>query len=249
MFASSIQLPPLAVQERVVVQLPCSVTMKDPSMVLTLTNTDASTGYEGDGMLQLAAAIALIEKSCLMTFSREHNRFVPSDELDFELRAREQHPKFGRVMLWILFSTGAEYLLKASFLLSGVWTPNIKQKKVIPQASIPWTAEWLTQVDSLPEENVRDFATLGRMIQLLEVLFNHYCADDDQKRLVKYAYKLLAEAIRNRDAHAYVQNVRQSHFHVAGKICPAFNILLSWVNGVDIEQALSRVEPTQAPTP
>jgi len=40
----------------------------------------------------------------------------------------------------------------------------------------------------------------------------------------------LAKSIRNRDAHAYVTNVRKEHFWLVEELfVPSFNILTSWI--------------------
>jgi hypothetical protein len=51
----------------------------------------------------------------------------------------------------------------------------------------------------------------------------------ERERLLA-AYDLLARAIRNRDAHAYVPNVRDSHHNLVPQLFTAcFNVLASWL--------------------
>lgn len=53
-----------------------------------------------------------------------------------------------------------------------------------------------------------------------------------EERIVKAAYRLLARTIRNRDAHAYVPNVRDEHFWLVPKLFEdCFNLLVSWLPG------------------
>ena len=49
-------------------------------------------------------------------------------------------------------------------------------------------------------------------------------------QLLRAAYTLLAGTIRNRDAHAYVKDVRDDHFHLVEELfVPCFNLMVSWL--------------------
>jgi hypothetical protein len=55
-------------------------------------------------------------------------------------------------------------------------------------------------------------------------------AQPDQQTKLLAAYEFLAVTIRNRDAHAYVPNVRDAHhFLVADLFADCFNFLVSWL--------------------
>lgn len=175
-----------------------------------------------------------------MRFEKEYNRFLPEFETVFEKHAQAQHPKFGRVMLWILFSTGAEYFLKSSFLLGGIWTPTVRSKQGIPPRHFSSNGNFREAVNALPSEDVKDFLTMGRLINRFDELFAlHSHTSEYEKETVKNAYTILANVIRNRDSHAYVEHVREGQFSVTNILCPAFNTLLSWVNNSDLVQALN----------
>ncbi|MBB5358265.1 hypothetical protein HDE76_001471 [Rhodanobacter sp. ANJX3] len=193
------------------------------------------------GVNQLAAAIALMCSSKMVELDRDSSAFKPVSEFAFEDEARKQHPIFGRVMLWILFSTGAEYLLKASLIFSGLLEIKTQQKLGIPSKETPWTSEWLL---SVPHAGVEDFSTMGRVkSQLAQLFYRHQGVSQEDRERVQHTYDLLTDAIRNRDAHAYVQGVRAAHFHVLETFCSAFNTLLSLVEENALKGALKIAMP------
>ena len=52
----------------------------------------------------------------------------------------------------------------------------------------------------------------------------------EEQELLLAAYTLLAKTIRNRDAHAYVPNVRDDHFSLVPDLfAGCFNLLVSWL--------------------
>ncbi len=195
----------------------------------------------GEGVRQLAAAIALMCSSKMVELDRDSRTFKPVPELAFEAEAAKQHPAFGRVMLWILFSTGAEYLLKASLIFSGLLELRTKQKLGIPLKGTPWTSEWL---QSVPASDVANFYTMGQVrSQLAQLLARLPDVSQDDKTRVQHTYDLLRDAIRNRDAHAYVKGVRAAHFHVLETFCSAFNTLLSLLEDDALNGALKIAMP------
>ena len=76
-----------------------------------------------------------------------------------------------------------------------------------------------------PEEAYNyNYKNLGDLVSRLGEL-DH--TEESEKRRLKAAYKYLSSAIRNRDAHTYVEDVRRKDFpSVEGLFVPAFNVLL-----------------------
>lgn len=76
-----------------------------------------------------------------------------------------------------------------------------------------------------------NFGTLGDLYQIgLRRLFEVVNAPESQRQLIIDGYKYLTSEIRNRDAHAYVPNVRDNHFHdIEDRFVPCFNLLASWL--------------------
>ena len=66
-----------------------------------------------DARLQVTAAATLLERSRLVEWTADRPRFsaIPRDVFESELH-RQVDPVFGRLICWILFSAGAEFLAK-----------------------------------------------------------------------------------------------------------------------------------------
>ena len=144
---------------------------------------------------------------------------------DFELIWREDvDPIFGRLICWMSFSAGAEFLAKGVCLLNGVdfrTTKTVPQNPTAPLSS--WIAQFCQKWDAKgTTQQVTDFGTLENIINPprgktkadapLWQLCMQVNATQDEKRLLFVSLEYLARRIRNRDAHAYVPNTRDSHF-------------------------------------
>jgi len=96
----------------------------------------------------------------------------------------------------------------------------------------------------IPTMDVIQFGTLNKLVEntrtIDEIAKSYAPSEDDgdaakeafqaEVEIVFAAFDLLRETIRNRDAHAYVPNVRDSHLHlVKALFMRAFNTLLSWI--------------------
>ena len=152
------------------------------------------------------AAKALMEKSRLVSF-QDGSFHACTDECAFEKYVGEQlAPKYGRYMAWVLFSVGAENLVKAACVCSGC----------------------------VPESPTGHYGTLGAYLhKKKEKLDGHLvrlaqqtCLTDDDSKKLTDGYLELIE-IRNRDVHSYVYGVRRLHFAFAeAHFVPAFNVLV-----------------------
>ena len=76
------------------------------------------------------AGTALLEKSRLVRFCGKDRRFYScDDQTAFEKYHKNKfHETFGRYMVWVLFSVGAENLAKASCVCSGKIKANYKKE-------------------------------------------------------------------------------------------------------------------------
>jgi hypothetical protein len=84
--------------------------------------------HDDEGWNQIRSGIALIDWSRLARFDKTQLTFEASGENEFEHSPaghRDVHPEFGRLICWISFSVGAEYLAKGVCLLKG----NLKTSK------------------------------------------------------------------------------------------------------------------------
>ena len=152
------------------------------------------------------AAKALIEKSHLVLF-QDASFHACTDECAFEEYVGEQlDPQYGRYMAWVLFSVGAENLVKGACVCSG----------------------------RVPESPTGDYGTLGAYLRkvkgrleghLVRFAQETHLTDGDSRKLTDGYLELIK--IRNRDVHSYVYGVRQLHFAFAeAHFVPAFNVLV-----------------------
>ena len=72
-----------------------------------------------EGWQQIRAGVALIQWSKLASWDGEKARFEPSSQDEFEAWAGKIHQDFGRLICWIAFSVGSEYLIKGVCLVKG----------------------------------------------------------------------------------------------------------------------------------
>lgn len=188
---------------------------------------------------QIEAGLALIVWSRLAFWDAQNLSLVASRESDFESRAghKEVHGQFGRLICWIAFGVGAEYLAKGVCILNGC---NLNsQAKCIrlpqPGEDIDNWIQLVNENDQSIHESELSFGTLARLPvgQILK--------PGRERNLVLASIKLLASTIRNRDAHHYAQNVRAFHFHVVESLfVPAFNILLASLDKGELQVRFSR---------
>ena len=78
-----------------------------------------------DGKLQIIAAMSLLDFSRLVLWDDGLGKFAAAHRDSFESSQREVNPVFGRLICWITFSAGAEYLAKGICLLNGVDIRNL----------------------------------------------------------------------------------------------------------------------------
>lgn len=212
---------------------------------------DASTS----GRLQVTAGASLLECSKLVMWDRDRSAFAAVPFGTFRQRWRgDVHQVFGRLICWITFSAGAEFLAKGVCLLHGV--DRRKSPRVLDYPSEP-LPKWVYKVVSgtAPEVPVPHHGQLRdlwlgepkkQVRPALEGLCSKLGASSSDREALIAAYRLLGSAIRNRDAHAYVPKVRDDHFWlVADLFVPRFNLLVSWIPGgasilgswIDVESA------------
>jgi hypothetical protein len=194
-----------------------------------------------DAVRQIAAGIALIRGSSLLMFDAPSLQFCPANINSFETEASSVHSRFGRVMKWIWFSTGAEYLLKGALISTGDFVPLRGTEKL----EIPREDEmdaWIDKVfTSAAKSSKTDYKTLSDMQLGLKHLCGRHQSESAQGKSLRAAFLLLGESVRNRDAHAYVPDVRIGHFHLLRLFAPAFNTLLRWANFDVVRKALDEV--------
>jgi hypothetical protein len=193
-----------------------------------------------DGRLQATASVSLLQKSHLVEWSQDSAQFKALDRSSFEKYCKEFDPVFGRLMCWMLFSAGAELLAKGVCLVNGVevrkgqWVPQYPQGKIADWAHL-MRANWTTvgMISTTPFRTIGSLTSRGKKktsISPLESLCDRKSATVEQTDLIFAAYELLGKTIRNRDAHAYVPNIRDSHHGLVNEIfVKALNLLVGWL--------------------
>ena len=144
-------------------------------------------------------------------------------------------PQFGRYMAWVWFSVGAENLAKAALACHDLVE---KETKELGYPVYPGETDHASWVDAVlhprkgaygPEEAQKfEYGTLGCIWNVkLDRLSRERKVTASRSNELKAAYKYLAQAIRNRDAHSYVENKRRRDFSaVGGVFVAAFNTLV-----------------------
>ncbi len=177
-----------------------------------------------DGTEQILAGLSLVHWSGLATWNAQEMRFETVDEGGFEMAAALRHRLFGRLICWITFSVGAEYILKGTCISAGVLTPTSKSVLSAPGEDLEqWTDSVLSKRGG-PKESVPQYGALGDVNKKIEQLPRKHGVD---LRRVQASFEFLRDAIRNRDLHRYAKNIRTMNFPtVEALLLPAINDLL-----------------------
>ena len=183
-----------------------------------------------DGKLQIAASVSLLQNSMLVCWKSDSAEFVPVDSANFEGSWQKIDPAFGRLISWINFSAGAEFLAKGVCLLRGI---EIRTRLKVPAYPAGDIATWASnyRLGKPATIEVTSFGTMGNLLNgPLQLLCCIVGAPEQDRKLVLASYDLLSRSIRNRDAHAYVRNVRDSHFSLVSEcFTKCLNLLVSWI--------------------
>lgn len=200
-----------------------------------------------DGKLQVLAGVALLKSSRLVRWDSGTERFSAVPWIEFEAQWKAVDPVFGRLACWILFSAGAEMLAKGLCLLHNVMTPTQQDVPAIPTGNLAtWAHNYVLDPRAQGTVKTPRFGQLGDLVKLfgstapgktaqgntghLTALLARVNPSADQRDRLLAAYDLLRATIRNRDAHAYLPNERDSHHHlVGGLFVLCFNDLVSWL--------------------
>lgn len=198
-----------------------------------------------DAWRQIQAGASLVAWSRLARWNPQTLSFAPVGQDAFEADHAGVHRSYGRLICWLAFAVGAEYLCKGVCLLKDLPVFEKKPKKVIrPPQTGDDLQQWVSLVnqekDGAPavQQEDRRTKTLTQMVdqvrQIAELGGN--------RDLVAASMKLLASTIRNRDAHRYAQNVRSFHFSaVRDLFVPSLNALLGVLDRKELESRLSKV--------
>ena len=187
---------------------------------------------------QVNAGLELMTSSGLARWSVFKLRLeAATDSTKFEADAAAVNAKFGRLICWITFSAGVEYLVRGVFSLRGL-CPPVPHDYRRPIEEGEDLATWISHMDSgdacVVEAGQKDEMKLGGKLPWDKVLGN---ATPEETRTVGWGIYLLATTIRNRDFHRYVEGVRLKQFYLVQKLfLPAINIILSDLDQTELKQ-------------
>jgi hypothetical protein len=88
-----------------------------------------------NGWRQIRAGLGLIVWSRLASWNQLELTLAPADNSEFESNVgwRVVHDEFGRLLCWIAFSVGSEYIAKGTFMSRGQDSTNMEF------GSLPWS--------------------------------------------------------------------------------------------------------------
>lgn len=216
--------------------------------------------FSGDmknkGWAQLRAGKELIVWSKLARWENDSCRFQSVNEQSFETSPEGQksvHPTFGRLICWIAFEVGSEYLVRGILLLKD---KNVSgEEKPVPKFPDDAADEfelqnWAqivnrthTSDDMEPASQYFEKVPTNKNFGKLRPMVKEIIEGNQNQELVLAGLRLLGDTIRNRDAHHYTQNVRTFHFHTVKQIfVPVFNELLATLNQDELCSELSKQE-------
>ena len=184
---------------------------------------------------QVLAGIDLLSWSRLCSWNDVTLTFAAIDESAYEAGHSGADSRTGRLLSWIAFGVGAEYLIKGVSMLRGIevtTTRNVIQPPATNENLDTWAAA-VKRPDRLEP------ATVTKTLAILadSQAFRRLVADD----VSIAAIKLLASRFRNRDAHVYAKNVPAMHSYLVPSLfVPALNRFISLVDEPELRQRVGR---------
>lgn len=190
-----------------------------------------------DGRLQVTAGASLLVMSRLVNWNADQTRFVSTSQHAFECGLNGFDPVFGRLACWLNLSVGAEFLAKGVCLARGIEFRSEHELPAYPSGDLQaWAHRFVKDRKCQGTLTATNFGPLAALTNgthaPFKQLYDAVGATPDQKNFVTAGYDFLCRTIRNRDAHAFVPNVRDSHFFLVAELfAPCFNLLVAWLPG------------------
>ena len=122
---------------------------------------------ETDGRLQVTSAISLLEFSRLVHWDDNSAQFIPAQQWEFELSWNESvWPVFGRLICWISFSAGAEFLAKGFCLLNEI---DVRQPHSVPANPTGELKVWVARYFDNPDASTQQTTNFGDLNALVSL--------------------------------------------------------------------------------
>jgi hypothetical protein len=200
----------------------------------------ATTEIIEDGWKQLRSGLSLVVWSRLASWDMQKQNLIAENSDQFATYQKALHCDFGQLICWLAFGVGGEYIVKGVFMLNG--HPLRKSVHVIrPPSESEQIKDWAALVNSEDPSIDRvdiSFGMLGKT-QLAKLPWSMVIPNEMERGTAAASIKLLAMAIRNRDAHSYKQGVRGLDFPMVERLfVPAFNCLLTSVDQTELRKQL-----------
>ena len=158
-----------------------------------------------DGLDHLKAARALLTRSCLVTFNGNLIEARSQDEFEAD-HPQKMDPEYGRLMCWILFAVGSEYLIKGVLMAKYTGVRTVMVIQATGEVKYPNLDPALTKV------------------QGLKLMFTP--ANGSPTNIGQFL-KTTLKIIRDRDVHYYAQDKRKQDHSKVPDIAAALSSLLS----------------------
>ena len=156
-----------------------------------------------DGLDHIKAARALLTRSCLVTINGNLIEARSQDEFEAD-HPKKMDPEYGRLMCWILFAVGSEYLIK------GVLMATSGKYRKGPFAN-----------------GKCEYYSLGDAIEKVKKLNQTFAKQSGSLVDVGQFLEETLEDIRNRDVHYYAPDKRMQDHSKVPDIAAALSSLLS----------------------
>ena len=177
------------------------------------------------GWQNLRAGISLISWSKLAIWDKDNLKLIANEDKQLATYEgfKDVHNEYGRVICWVTFSVGAEYLVKGYYILE-------KQMK------------GMQVYDKKGEEVTERYIINAPLLKLLLIIDN-FIEQGTESQTIKKSLHHLRKFIRNRDIHSYEKDVRGNNLYlVKNKFLPAFNLMLASLDQSGLEYHLKNVQ-------
>ena len=168
------------------------------------------------GWQNVHAGLNLIVWSKLALWDTDNLKLIAKEDENLKTYNgyKDIHLKYGRLICWIAFGIGSEYLIKGVCLL-------LKNEKGL-----------IINIKNKQLDN-SDILHLS-MAQLAHIIYQ-FIGDSVESVQIKKSLINLAKSIRNRDVHSYEKDVRGSNYLSVKKIfIPLLNIMLKKLNEAEL---------------
>ncbi len=177
------------------------------------------------GWQNLRAGISLVNWSKLAKWDADTLKLIANEDKSLATYEgfKDVHNEYGRLICWITFSVGAEYIVKGYFI-------SVKKMK------------GLTITDERGKDIDDNYIIRSQFFALIKYI-EYFIEQGPECDQIKDSLHHLRKFIRNRDMHSYEKDVRGSNLHlVKNKFIPAFNFMFASLDQSELELYLADIK-------